>query len=155
MMLKYIDFTDLKLDMLLEILKWRNDVRVRENMFYSKIISETEHLDFIDSLRHDQSKKYYLVSKLRTPVGVVYLTNIGDFKTAEGGLYVNPSYIGQGLGTELLNTLLDISKNRYKLKKLTLSVKKSNKSALRLYQNLGFFIEEEQEGYYITGKVLI
>ncbi len=54
------------------------------------------------------------------------------------GVYVNPQFRSQGLGTKLLKSLINKLKERPEIVKIKISVVTENSGALRLYQKLGF-----------------
>ncbi len=58
------------------------------------------------------------------------------------GIYVHRDYQGQGVGTALLQTLLDLADNWLMLVRVELEVFTDNEGAIRLYERLGF----EKEG---------
>lgn len=70
------------------------------------------------------------------------------------GLILKASFQGQGIGTQVLQMLLDHYRDR--VKAIELGVHQSNERAHKLYQRLGF--EEvkfrEEVGYYIMQKPL-
>jgi UDP-4-amino-4,6-dideoxy-N-acetyl-beta-L-altrosamine N-acetyltransferase len=120
----------------LMILKWRN--LYTEYFLNNKPISEKEHFSFIDSLKRDKTKLYWLVKdKNEIPLGCIYLNPINwNKKEAFLGLFKNPSF--EGVGSILLNLLLDISKEIFHLKVLKLEVLETNKRAIKLYTKHGF-----------------
>ena len=74
-------------------------------------------------------------------------------------IIVDEKYRGKGIGTKLMNALIDLAKDRFHLKFLHLEVYEGN-PAIRLYEKFGFeeygrqkhFIKEK--GFYIT-KILM
>lgn len=58
------------------------------------------------------------------------------------GLEVHPDYWGQGIGTLLMEAVLDLADNWLNLKRVELEVNTDNPAAIHLYEKLGF----EHEG---------
>ena len=54
------------------------------------------------------------------------------------GVYVNPQFRSQGLGTKLLESLINKLKKHPEIVKIKISVVTENSGALKLYQKLGF-----------------
>lgn len=58
--------------------------------------------------------------------------------SGEFGVGVIKEYWGQGIGTELINCLIEWSKNSGIIRKLNLRVRNDNYKAIHLYKKLGF-----------------
>ena len=70
------------------------------------------------------------------------------------GMYLNKSYRGLGAGKLLLNNLIDGIKVHKEINKIKLWVKKSQISAIKLYESVGFrFVEMAGEKTMILEKV--
>jgi len=108
------------------VLNWRNNKRVRENMYSNNIISKQEHFKFIESLVTSNTKKYFLVDEL----GVIYFNKI-KHNTAEIGLYSNPEKFG--IGSLLIEKILTFG-----FENLYLEVVDTNKKAIELYLKYQF-----------------
>lgn len=74
--------------------------------------------------------------------GIVTLminTRIKTKHTAEiHAMYVGEKYQRNGIGSKLINSLIDYSKGLETIEQLTLSVEKENISAIKLYEKFGF-----------------
>lgn len=57
------------------------------------------------------------------------------------GIMVHTEYQGMGIGTKLLETVIDLADNWLMLKRLELDVFADNEKAINLYQKMGFEIE--------------
>ena len=57
------------------------------------------------------------------------------------GISVHPDYWGIGVGSHLMNSLLDLADNWLALHRVELDVYADNPAAIRLYERLGFVIE--------------
>jgi len=65
---------------------------------------------------------------------------------------VLPNYRGKGIGKALLLKCLDALKNVYKCEEAFLEVRVSNKTAIALYEKIGFEIVDVAHRYYIDGE---
>jgi [ribosomal protein S18]-alanine N-acetyltransferase len=64
---------------------------------------------------------------------------------------VHPQFRGSGIGSMLLQTLIDICRAKQCLS-MTLEVRISNKAAQALYGKYGFIVEGKREQYYEDNK---
>lgn len=85
-------------------------------------------------------------------VGAVWVRDMKDYGNIGDGIpscaiSLYKEYRGNGIGTELMKTMLEELKSRG-CKKASLSVQKKNYAA-KMYQKLGFEIVEENEEEYI------
>ncbi len=59
------------------------------------------------------------------------------------GVQMKPDLTGKGMGTEIVETILNFGREKYKFNNIELLVAKFNKRAIRVYEKLGFKIIEE------------
>lgn len=84
-------------------------------------------------------KKYFTVFKGDIAIGYIGFKKINYIlRSSTLGIVLDPSYIDQRYGTEILNTMLDYYFNVKNFRKLSLYVAKFNKRAIRLYEKMGF-----------------
>jgi len=133
--IELIDFVDLPQDDKKMVLEWRNDGNIRKWMKTKEKIGLDAHLNFIDVLRKQEDKKYFLVKQRGEAIGVIDFTNINQIST-EFGLYAKPHL--KGVGKVLMNLIIDYAFHTLKVKTLVAHVFEENKSALKLYQAYGF-----------------
>lgn len=134
-----IDFVDLNMDEKMMVLAWRNDSSIRVWMNNQEEIALEKHLLFIDSLRDDDTKRYFLVREGNRYIGVVDFTNIDrEKRECEIGLYANPFDKVFGVGRVLGRICLDYAFGELKADRLKLEVFSDNQKALNLYNYLGF-----------------
>ncbi|TLD94036.1 UDP-4-amino-4,6-dideoxy-N-acetyl-beta-L-altrosamine N-acetyltransferase [Helicobacter saguini] len=156
--LQAINFCNLSASESLRVLQYRNHPFVSKSMYGSAHISAKTHFDFIESLRHEENSKYFLVqekSEINTSlshngyldIGVVSLTRINlKHKHAYLGIYKNPlleSYNFKNIdsisyGEKLIEVIKFITFNEYNLKMLFLEVFEKNIRAIKLYEKMGF-----------------
>ncbi|ELZ9005672.1 UDP-4-amino-4,6-dideoxy-N-acetyl-beta-L-altrosamine N-acetyltransferase, partial [Campylobacter coli] len=106
------DFTHLNEDEILLVWQWRNDEKISQFM-KTKYIDFQEHLNFITSLKKDQSKKYFLVFKDDGAIGVIDFINIMQ-DSCEFGLYAKPDL--KGIGQILMQEIKKYAFENLKIK---------------------------------------
>lgn len=148
-MIELKDFTTLTRAEQYLILAWRNDIKITA-FVKTKEISFKEHFDFIKALKQEKTKKYFLVYENEEILGVISFVNITPY-SCEFGLYQNPHL--QGKGKVLMQEILNYAFNILKVLELQSSVLKFNQKALKLYLNLGFYIQKEDEQSFIIKLV--
>lgn len=107
----------------------------------------------LPSLRLEQRQKsiselsendHYMVAEIGgEAVGVAGLT-VGTGRTRHSGslfIYIARQQQGQGIGTRLMQSLLDLADNWLLLRRVELTVLTENEGARRLYERLGFVVE--------------
>ncbi len=131
------NFTELSQEDQDMVLTWRNHKEIRSWMYNSEIISKEKHFNFIEHLKVEKTKLYFLVFNHKEAIGVVSLINISKDK-AELGIYAKPQLKAQG--KILLKSLINYSFSSLKLKALTAEVFEENLPAISLYKKLNFKI---------------
>jgi len=130
---------------LLKVLSWRN--LYRHQFVNTEPISVEKHLKYVDRLKRDYTKLYWLVkNKEGLPLGCINLNPI-DWEKREAylGIFKNPN-LGK-VGFTLLSLLIDISKHIFQLRKLKLEVLSSNERAINLYLKMHFVkVGEKKRG---------
>jgi putative acetyltransferase len=66
------------------------------------------------------------------------------------GMGVHPDYWGMGIGTKLMETIVDLADNWLNLKRFELDVNTDNPAAIHLYKKFGF-VEEGVRRYHMFG----
>ena len=136
-MLNSINFIDLSLEQIKEVLFWRNHPIIRKHMRNNNEISLSEHLKFIENLKNDSSRCYFYMYENQSGVGTFSLTTIKD-NSAEIGIYVNPSLQGKGYGAKIIYYMINYAVTELKLTNLYLEVYKDNVAAIHLYEKNKF-----------------
>jgi len=130
---------------LLMVLTWRN--HYRQQFVNTEPISVKEHLKYVERLKRDYTKLYWLVKNREgLPLGCINLNSI-DWKKREAylGIFKNPN-LGK-VGLALLSLLMDISKHIFQLRKLKLEVLSTNERAINLYLKKHFVkVGEKKRG---------
>ena len=139
------DYVSLDLNEHQFVLKMRNAPGIKRWMYHGNTITEKEHFEFIESLKHNQSKRYFLVKEADKVLGSVNLTDINQQnKTAELGVYVNPFLSIKGTGQQLIKQAYYIAFHTLHLKTLRLEVFSNNERAINAYLKSGFEIVESK-----------
>ncbi|AQW82282.1 UDP-4-amino-4,6-dideoxy-N-acetyl-beta-L-altrosamine N-acetyltransferase [Campylobacter pinnipediorum] len=125
------------------VFNWRNDERVSKFMITTNI-SLNEHIIFIQSLQHSNTKKYFLVFKKDSPIGVISFSDI-DTSSCEFGLYQNPNL--KGYGQVLIDEIKKYAFNVLGVLKIKSSVLNSNEKAIKLYLKNGFNISDKDDKF--------
>lgn len=125
------------------VLSWRNRDEVRRWMFSKEPIDKDVHESFIESLKSDRKKLYWLVDN----IGVVSLVIDYENEKAQIGIYKAPD-AGKGSGAKMLTALIDIAFSKIGIRVLEAEVYTDNESAIKLYNRFGFcFIREYSDKY--------
>lgn len=95
----FVNFFDLDIKEKEMVLEWRNHLEIRKWMYYKDIVAIENHLQFIDRLKEDKTKLYYLVKRNNISIGVFSLVGIVD-NIGEWGYYIAPSFHHKNLGVE-------------------------------------------------------
>ena len=84
-----------------EIREWRNDPKVRKFMYNSEIITEEQHLKWIDSLKKSENTDVFFIIYAEQKIGIVSVKKIST-KIYNWGIYLNNSVEkGKGIGREI------------------------------------------------------
>lgn len=134
-MTKITDFIDLNLNQKKMVLEWRNHPLIQNVMYNKTQIKLEEHLNFIHSLKNNNTKKYFLIEEDNQSIGVIDFVNI-NANDAELGIYTNPNLKGQG--KTLLKILCTYAFNALHLKKIYAEVYINNIKAIKLYEEFHF-----------------
>ncbi len=150
-MIIYKNFTHLNDDEIKLIWQWRNDENVAKFMKNKKILLE-EHYSFVSKLSKLNDKKYFLLFKENTTIGVIYFINITQ-DSCEFGLYAKPNL--KGVGQILMQEIKKYAFDTLKVKELKACVFKQNEKALKLYKNNDFIITKENNDFFYLNLILL
>jgi len=136
--------------------QWRNDPEVKKWMYSDHIISQAEHNDFIESLKSNNSKYFWLVrNKDNDDLGVISFLRV-DFesKGAYFGIYGNPESKVPGLGRLFDRLAKKLAFDILNFKILKLEVIEDNKGVINLHKKMGFVEEGLLKEYVSKNDVL-
>ncbi|OCL83071.1 UDP-4-amino-4,6-dideoxy-N-acetyl-beta-L-altrosamine N-acetyltransferase [Arcobacter porcinus] len=134
--IKLINFIDLSLEEKNMVLAWRNSPEIRKWMYSQDEISLNHHLDFIESLKINEDKLYFLVKKEEEFIGVIDFTGLKT-KDVYFGFYGKPNAF-LGVGRVLEQISIDFAFNVLKIDKLKLEVFEDNIQVRNLHKKYSF-----------------
>ena len=90
-------------------------------------------------------------------VGMASLTRFEGGRSHVGavGMGVHDAYVGNGLGSRLLTSLLDVADDWWALRRIELTVNADNERAIGLYKRMGFEREGVLRDYAFRGGAFI
>ena len=134
-----------------------NDYYYNENQekLFIKTLKERNNTLFIVGVVDDKIIGYLSLSAMQRG----RLTHRGDM-----GVSVFKDYWGQGVGSALIEYLIDWAEGSGIIKKIDLQVRRDNERAIKLYKHLGFeiegtisrgmYIDDEYFDLYYMGKTI-
>ncbi|MBU7446851.1 MULTISPECIES: GNAT family N-acetyltransferase [Lactiplantibacillus] len=103
-------------------------------------LSETDEAEQIERISGTTTNVIFVAALGDRLIGVSTVQASTDFSAAQGevGVAVLKEFWGMGLGTALVEEILDWARNYSSLERLVLTVQLRNTRAAKLYQHLGF-----------------
>lgn len=134
--------TDNDLDLVLE---WRNQPRIRKNMYTDHAISLEEHRAWFSRIQNDQNSIYLICEDNGVSIGVVNFVQI-DRKNGKAfwGFYLGEESGPKGRGSAMEFLALDYAFGPLELRKLCAEVFLFNDKVLKLHKKFGFL----EEGHF-------
>lgn len=131
------NYVDLTTEEAAEVLRNRNDIKVRKWMTSTEEIPLENHLKYIEGLRTSEKNFYWAVYQDNQFVGGVSLTGMDDY-CADSGIFLNPELIGTGIGIQISILSVDFYFKQLGIQKLYSVVQKDNKNAIQLNKLIGY-----------------
>lgn len=147
--IRFINFTKLKQDKLLQVLQMRNSPEVRQFMTNDAVISEKAHLAFCATLKERADCLYLLVEFDQVPCGAVTIKKINLTEhSAEIGKYIIKKYAHYSADIALA---LDLLFEKMEIENCYCYVRKDNLQALlhNIMKLHAQIIGEEQDNYQL------
>ena len=138
--IKLLNFIDLTLEEKKMVLEWRNSDVIKKWMYTKEKILLESHLKFIDGLKTESTKLYFLVKSDDKYIGVIDFTKINK-ENLHMGIYTNPNL--KGFGKTLLELIIDYSFNILNVNEIIAEVFEENPRAYQLYLSYGFIKIDE------------
>jgi len=141
-----VNYTDLTEEESQLVLAMRNHPEIMKWMYHSDEILLSEHHNFIEGLKKDSSRYYFLVKQNDLILGSI---NFLDLKNINHevvfGLYANPYVSIAGIGRILEEASIFYASNKLQAKVLKLEVYSENKQVMNLHKKYGFNISGRKE----------
>ncbi len=123
------------------ILNWRNDARVRNNMYDPHEISLAEHYQWYERISLSESDRVFICQHDDNAVGVVYFSDYCQrSRNSSWGFYAS-SEAGAGAGVKMEYAALSYAFESLQLHKLNCEVISYNHEVINLHKKTGFVIE--------------
>ncbi|WP_346847154.1 GNAT family N-acetyltransferase [uncultured Clostridium sp.] len=87
---------------------------------------------------HNEENTFVMYNEKHELIGNCSFDYDDDDKLFMFGVQMRPSLTGKGLGTKVVETILNFGKESYKFNELDLLVAKFNRRAITIYERLGF-----------------
>lgn len=143
-MIQLINFTACDDKTIKKIRLWRNNPEIRKYSFNKKDISIEEHLNFIESLKNSNDKKFFIVQDKDDIIGVINFINITEI-SAVAGYYKNPELERKGVADILFNEIKKYAENYLNIKEIIMFVFKENKISIHCIEKNGYKYISEKE----------
>ena len=125
------------------LLEWRNDERVRANMYSDHFISPDEHARWFAGMLENPRSDYRIGEHSGRPIGLVAFTDIdAASRRASWAFYLGERDVPAGSGAALEFLALEHAFGARQLRKLCCEVLAFNTRVVKLHQRFGF----RQEG---------
>lgn len=130
-----VNFVNLSDDEKEMVLGWRNSEDIRKWMFSNHLISASEHMNFIERLKNDDSRFYWLFRIDGSPEGVGSFQDV-DFTVMTGNLGIYS--VKKGAGKLIMKYLLYLWFDVMGMLVLTCELLSNNIKASEFYKLFGF-----------------
>lgn len=129
----------------LNIVKWRNNPKVRERFIFRETFTVEMHEKWLNTkVKTGEVIQYIIEEKsTRRPIGSVYFRDVDrKNESAEFGIFIGEDDCkGKGYGSEAVALFTQFGLNELKFHRISLRVFEDNEVAYRIYLKAGFEIE--------------
>ncbi|WP_201577794.1 hypothetical protein [Psychrobacter immobilis] len=115
---------------------WRNSEHIRSNMLDDSIITIEGHNEFLEFLKSNKSKSYFVVELDENPVGTIYFNGIGSDRIT-WGCYIGVDRVIPGLFILLIVIAIKFSFNHVETQTLHSEVAAHNANPIKVNHFLG------------------
>ncbi len=137
------------------VLSMRNEESIRKWMINSNLITEKEHIAFINTLKGNTKSLYLVVKRDDFTIGVISLIRMDmKKKSANIGIYKNPFAKLSKIGDILMDALHHVAFDVLQLCTLKLEVIETNEKAIRLYEKYGYKKMKTKEARTLQNNTL-
>lgn len=142
MSINFMNILDATIETQMEVRNWRNDENIRKYMVNDHIITEEEHKNWLKSLKEPNQNIFFLAYLNEKIIGVMSIINPNYVdKICSWGQYLNPKYLGLGLGFFVEYYFLNYIFDNFEFEKLNSEIFSNNIKNIKLHDNLGFVLE--------------
>ncbi len=128
-----------------QLLKWRNEKKIRKASFNTKLIKVKEHkLWFKKSLK---KKNIWIFKKKKQRIGMVRLET--NKKKLELNYLIDPKFRGKKLGQKMLIYFIKNIRSKTRFQNIYAKSKLDNSTSFYTLLNSGFEIFKKKKNYYI------
>ena len=132
------DYINLNLDEQILVFNMRNHPEIKKWMYNQDDILEDAHLRFIQNLKNDSERRYFLVKQHQNIIGSINFSQINLYNSVTFGLYTNPFEQLKGAGRILEAVAVYYAFRELGVSKLNLEVFSDNERAINFYKKCGF-----------------
>ena len=133
-----IPIKDKHLDM---VRSWRNDPKVRENMYTNHVIGKKEHEQWFKLLLTDSSRRFFIFELNGEPSGLIGFTQIDQVSNSASWVFYSGDTSKRGVGSMMESAALNYAFDEMKLHKLSCEVLEFNDTVIAFHRKHGFKIE--------------
>lgn len=137
-MCQLIPMTDQHLQ---QVLDWRNEPRVRQNMYSQHVISFAEHEAWWKSTKDRVDRRYFIFETDGTEAGFVSFTDIDPEHGTASWAFFSAKNAPKGTGTQMEKTALKMAFEDFGLRKLCCEVLDFNSRVVGFHERFGFRVE--------------
>lgn len=129
-------------DDLATTLAWRNDPGSRTWFHSDDVIAWESHVAWFEGYLGRDGDHVFILEDEGRPAAQVSLYRVTDGSAEFGRLLVDPDARGKGYGNLASRLCLQVADERLGLDRVHLEVKRDNAAAIKIYEGLGFVVEE-------------
>lgn len=130
---------DVQLDIQLGVRNWRNHDDVRKNMLSDSLITEEQHLSWLQNLKTDKKNNFYVIFYDEKPVGIFSFNNISnEHLVADWGYYLRQDKKMPAISLLIEEKILDFYFYIFGFQKLNCEVLETNQKIIKLHKYFGF-----------------
>ncbi|MDR0560039.1 MAG: GNAT family N-acetyltransferase [Prevotellaceae bacterium] len=146
---KFIDYVLLPENIHQQVYAARISDSIRFQMTNSDIFPYTGHIEFVKSLRNNDSKKYWAFCDNECFIASVCLHPVyWEQRWGEWGIYMNPVYMGKNIARHIAGMFFDYLTENTSIELVKARVKISNTRSINFHERIGFHIVNDN-GIYI------
>lgn len=123
------------------MLNWRNEPRIRNNMYTRKEITGEEHLQWWSTVKSNDKNCYLMYELDETPLGIIGFNSIDRVNRNSSWAFYSSPEAPRGIGFKMEYLAVEYAFNILKLHKLYCEVLNFNTAVIRMHKKFGFNVE--------------